>query len=84
VKRRDGKFPGNIIINFFFQDVWSIVRLVSEFSRNIHRRIQFPLNSADGLFLFRYTAQILINFGNFMNNYNVCSDRGERRGGGRG
>lgn len=52
--------------------MWCIVRLISEFSNNSQRRISFPLNSADGLFLFRYTAQILIHFGDFMNSYHVC------------
>lgn len=40
--------------------VWSLLKFVDEFCANRHRRIQFPTTSADGIRLFRDTANILL------------------------
>jgi hypothetical protein len=40
--------------------VWSVLKFVDEFCANRHRRIQFPTTSADGIRLFRDTANILL------------------------
>jgi len=48
------------------EDCWPIILFCDEFCNNQHRRVQFPLNSADGIRLFRTTAHTLIQFASFI------------------
>jgi hypothetical protein len=53
----------SVPIGLSIEECWSIVKFAAEFSKNHHRRILFPVTSANGLILFRLTATILIHFG---------------------
>lgn len=48
------------------EDVWGIVRFVTELSYNRQQRIQFEVTSAEGIKLFRSTAQLLLLFGTYI------------------
>eukprot|EP01126_Amoeba_proteus_P053459 TRINITY_DN6514_c0_g1_i5.p1 TRINITY_DN6514_c0_g1~~TRINITY_DN6514_c0_g1_i5.p1 ORF type:complete len:661 (-),score=98.49 TRINITY_DN6514_c0_g1_i5:193-2175(-) len=61
-------------LNLEVEDAWSIISLASELAYNRQHRITFPITSADGLLLFRSIAQILINFGNLIQNANLEMD----------
>jgi len=48
------------------EDVWGIILFADEFNNNTRRRIVFPETSADGLKLFRTTAEMLIQYAHFI------------------
>eukprot|EP01127_Copromyxa_protea_P017596 TRINITY_DN5388_c0_g1_i1.p1 TRINITY_DN5388_c0_g1~~TRINITY_DN5388_c0_g1_i1.p1 ORF type:complete len:1092 (-),score=154.28 TRINITY_DN5388_c0_g1_i1:102-3377(-) len=48
------------------EECWSIVHFVQQFSSNEHHRISFPITSANGIRLFRTSAQLLMYFGRYI------------------
>lgn len=48
------------------EDCWAIIHFVQQFSSNDHTRIAFSITSANGIRLFRTSAQTLMYFGRYI------------------
>jgi len=45
---------------------WAIIKFTRELTANENKRIGFPVNSADGIRLFRTSSELLIHFANYI------------------